>query len=178
MRYPLVELFTCIVSFLIVIQFGLGWVSLCYLVFTWSLLSLAFIDFDTQLLPDSITLPLLWAGLTFNATVGPVPLEAALSGALIGYLSLWSIFWAFKLITGKEGMGYGDFKLLAAIGAWLGWQALPMTILLSSVVGLIIGGGLILLKRNDRSNPFAFGPFLAISGWLMLILNGDLPYFL
>jgi len=172
-RYPFVELLTCILSFTVVSSFGLSWLSLCYLVFTWMLIALALIDYDTMLLPDNMTLPLLWMGLLMNLVVGTsggaVGIEAALIGAIAGYLLLWTVFWAFKLVTGKDGMGYGDFKLLAALGAWLGWQTLPITILLSALAGLTIGGGLMLTKALKRENPIPFGPFLAIAGWIMLI---------
>jgi len=172
-RYPFVELLTCVMSFTVVSTFGLSWLSLGYLVFTWMLIALALIDYDTMLLPDNMTLPLLWIGLLMNLVIGTqggaVGIEAAIIGAIAGYLLLWTVFWAFKLVTGKDGMGYGDFKLLAALGAWLGWQTLPITILLSAIAGLLIGGGLMLTKVLKRENPIPFGPFLAIAGWIMLI---------
>jgi leader peptidase (prepilin peptidase)/N-methyltransferase len=124
------------------------------------------IDVDHQLLPDDITLPLLWLGLAFNVTGTFAPLQDAVIGAIAGYLSLWSVYWAFKLLTGKEGMGYGDFKLLAALGAWLGWQALPLIILLSSLVGAVVGIALMVIKRRGRDIPIPFGPYLAAAGWI------------
>lgn len=133
------------------------------------LLALAFIDADTQLLPDNLTLPLLWGGLLFNLLTGTVPLAEAVIGAMAGYLSLWLLFHGFKLATGKEGMGYGDFKLLAALGAWLGWALLPLVILLSSLVGALVGVGLILLAKHGRGQPLPFGPYLAVAGWVALI---------
>ena len=140
----------------------------------WSLLALTMIDFDTQLLPDGITLPLLWAGLIVNLWNTFAPLQDAVIGAVAGYLSLWTVYWAFKLIRGKEGMGYGDFKLLAALGAWLGWQVLPVIVLLSSVVGAAIGMTLIVFKGRDHSVPMAFGPFLAIAGAIALFFGPTL----
>ena len=140
----------------------------------WSLLALTMIDFDTQLLPDGITLPLLWGGLIVNLWSTFAPLHDAVIGAVAGYLSLWSIYWLFKLIRGKEGMGYGDFKLLAALGAWLGWQLLPVIVLLSSVVGAAIGITLIVFKGRDHSVPLAFGPYLAIAGAIALFFGQTL----
>jgi leader peptidase (prepilin peptidase)/N-methyltransferase len=134
----------------------------------WALIALTFIDFDTQLLPDSITLPLLWLGLLFNLWQTYTPIETAVVGAMAGYLALWSVFWLFKLATGKEGMGYGDFKLLAALGAWLGWQMLPAIILLSSLVGAVVGIALIVIARRGRNVPIPFGPYLAGAGLIAL----------
>jgi leader peptidase (prepilin peptidase)/N-methyltransferase len=134
---------------------------------TWALISLTMIDFDTQLLPDSITLPLLWAGLLVNLGGTFVPLETAVLGAMAGYLVLWSVYWLFKLVTGKEGMGHGDFKLLAALGAWLGWTMVPLVLLLSSVVGALIGLGYLAVRKE--SAPFAFGPYIAIAGFVALL---------
>jgi leader peptidase (prepilin peptidase)/N-methyltransferase len=136
---------------------------------TWSLIALTVIDIDHQLLPDDITLPLLWLGLLFNLGGSYVSLPDAVIGAMAGYLVLWGVYWLFKLITGKEGMGYGDFKLLAALGAWLGWQALPMVILLSSLVGALCGIGLMVIKRRGREIPIPFGPYLAMAGWISLL---------
>jgi leader peptidase (prepilin peptidase)/N-methyltransferase len=136
--------------------------------FGWSLLALAAIDLDTQLLPDDITLPLLWSGLLLNVWGTFVPLSTAVLGAVAGYLALWLVYWGFKLATGKEGMGFGDFKLLAAIGAWLGWQKLPLVILLSSVVGAAVGIALIVLARHGREKPIPFGPYLAAAGLIAL----------
>jgi leader peptidase (prepilin peptidase)/N-methyltransferase len=138
------------------------------LLLIWSLIALTAIDFDTQLLPDAITLPLLWLGLAFNIANTYTDISTAVIGAMIGYLSLWLVFWGFKLATGKEGMGYGDFKLLAALGAWLGWQMLPAIILLSSLVGAIVGITLILVARHGRNIPIPFGPYLAAAGCIAL----------
>ena len=167
-RYPLVELVTGALSAFAAWHFGFGWAAAGALLFIWALVALSFIDFDTQLLPDSITLPLLWLGLLFNLTGVYVPLAVAVVGAALGYLILWSVYWLFKLVTGKEGMGYGDFKLLAAIGAWLGWKILPVVILLSSVIGALVGIGLIVLARRGRSVPIPFGPYLAGAGLVAL----------
>jgi leader peptidase (prepilin peptidase)/N-methyltransferase len=137
--------------------------------FTWVLIALTGIDFREQLLPDQITLPLMWLGLFANLSGTFVPLNEAVIGALAGYLSLWSVFWLFKLVTGKEGMGYGDFKLLAALGAWMGWQMLPLIIILSTFVGAVVGVAGLLLKAREKQMPMAFGPFLAMAGWIALI---------
>ncbi|MDO9451438.1 MAG: A24 family peptidase [Stagnimonas sp.] len=168
-RYPLVELLTALVSAACAWRFGYGMELGGALLLTWALVALAFIDLDTQLLPDDITLPLLWLGLLFALVGGFVPLESAVIGAIAGYLALWLVFWAFKLATGKEGLGYGDFKLLAALGAWLGWAALPQIILLSSIVGALSGILLIVLRRQQRGAAMPFGPFLAAAGWLALM---------
>ena len=168
LRYPLVEALTGVLSAAAVWHFGSGWPALGALLLTWALIALTFIDFDTQLLPDSITLPLLWLGLAFNLDASFTDLDSSVLGAMAGYLILWSIFWLFKLATGKEGMGYGDFKLLAALGAWLGWQMLPAIILLSSVVGAIVGVLLIVLTRRGRNIPIPFGPYLAAAGLIAL----------
>lgn len=168
-RYPLVELACGLFSAVIAWQFGVSWDALAMLVLTWGLLSMSLIDADHQILPDVIVLPLLWLGLILNSFGFFTSLSDALWGAVIGYMSLWSIFWLFKLITGKEGMGYGDFKLLALIGAWGGWQVLPLTILLSSVLGAVIGIIILRLQRNGYNKPIPFGPYLAAAGWLALI---------
>jgi leader peptidase (prepilin peptidase)/N-methyltransferase len=167
-RYPLVEFATGLCTAYAAWHFGFSLAALGAAVFCWLSIALALIDYDTQLLPDDLTLTLMWCGLLINLGAGLVPLHAAVIGAAAGYLSLWSIFWVFKWITGKEGMGYGDFKLLAAIGAWLGWQALPMVLLLASAAGSIIGGVLILFKGHRREQPIAFGPFLAVAGVIAL----------
>lgn len=167
-RYPLVESLTALASACAAIHFGASLALVGALFFLWAMIVLTFIDLDTQLLPDQITLPLLWLGLTLNLGATYVPLASAVIGAMAGYLVLWSIFWAFKLATGKEGMGYGDFKLLAAIGAWLGWQMLPMVILLSSLVGAAVGISLIVFARHGRNTPIPFGPYLAAAGILAL----------
>lgn len=168
-RYPLVELLTALLSVAIAATLAPGWGVLAALLLTWSLVALTFIDLDKMLLPDQITLPLLWGGLLFNLLGGFVPLVDAVLGAMAGYLVLWSLYWSFKLLTGKEGMGYGDFKLLAALGAWLGWQALPIILLLSSLVGAVIGITLIALRKHHQGNPIPFGPYLAIAGWIALL---------
>jgi leader peptidase (prepilin peptidase)/N-methyltransferase len=164
MRYPLIETLTGVLIGLVSWKFGYTSITLFAWIFTFSLISLTFIDFDTQLLPDDITLPLLWLGLLFNLNNGFTDLKSAVIGAIAGYLILWSIYWVFKLVTSKEGMGYGDFKLLAAIGAWFGWQLLPAVILLSSLLGAVIGISLIVFTKRGREIPMPFGPFLAIGG--------------
>ena len=174
LRYPLVEALTGVLSAAVVWYFGVGWLALGALCLTWALVALALIDLDTHLLPDSITLPLLWLGLLFNLTGQFTDLGSAVVGAMAGYLALWSVFWLFKLVTGKEGMGYGDFKLLAALGAWLGWQMLPAIILLSSVVGAAVGIALIVLARHGRNVPIPFGPYLAAAGLLALFYGQEL----
>ncbi|WP_339330058.1 A24 family peptidase [Aeromonas hydrophila] len=168
-RYPLVELLTALLSLVVAVTFPPGWGLLAALLLTWVLVALTFIDLDKMLLPDQLTLPLLWGGLLFNLAGGFAPLADAVIGAMAGYLVLWSLYWAFKLLTGKEGMGYGDFKLLAALGAWLGWQALPIVLLLSSLVGAFIGIALILLRNHHQNKPIPFGPYLAIAGWIALL---------
>ena len=167
-RYPVVEILGALAAVAVIAQFGFTVKALAAALLLWSLLALTFIDFDTQLLPDNITQPLLWAGLVVNVWGLFVPLASAVIGAVAGYLSLWVVYWAFKLVTGKEGMGYGDFKLLAALGAWLGWQMLLPIVLLSSAVGALIGISLIALRGRDRTVPLAFGPYLAIAGALAL----------
>lgn len=173
-RYPLIEVLTGVLIGLVSWKFGYTSITLFAWIFTFSLISLTFIDFDTQLLPDDITLPLLWLGLLFNLNYGFTDLKSAVIGAIAGYLILWSIYWAFKLVTGKEGMGYGDFKLLAAIGAWFGWQLLPAVILLSSILGAAIGISLIVFTKRGREIPMPFGPFLAIGGIAALFLGPQL----
>jgi leader peptidase (prepilin peptidase)/N-methyltransferase len=175
-RYPLVELLTGALTAAAVLRFGLTPATVAACLLLWSLIALTFIDFDTQLLPDNITLPLVWAGLLANVAglVPGVGLRDAVIGAIAGYLALWSVYWLFKLIRGKEGMGYGDFKLLAALGAWLGWQMLPLIVLLSSVVGALIGIGLVVFKGRDHQIPLAFGPYLAIAGGIALFFGKPL----
>ena len=173
-RYPLVEAVTGLLSAYAAWHFGFGLQAAGAILFIWAMIALTGIDFDTQLLPDSITLPLVWLGLLFNLFGTYTSLSSAVIGAMAGYLSLWSVYWAFKLATGKEGMGYGDFKLLAAIGAWLGWQMLPVTILLSSLVGAIVGVGLIVLAKRGRNVPIPFGPYLAAAGLLALFCGREL----
>lgn len=169
LRYPLIEALTGLLSAVVAWHFGFSWACLGALLLTWALVALTFIDIDEQLLPDSITLPLLWLGLFFNLFGSFADLQSAVIGALAGYLSLWLVFHAFRLVTGKEGMGFGDFKLLAALGAWLGWQFLPVIILLSSLVGAVVGISLVLLRQHQRSQPIPFGPYLAAAGWLALV---------
>jgi len=171
MRYPSVELFTAIVSVIVIWVLGPSAQGLAGLLLSWTLIAAAGIDLDHKLLPDQLTLPLLWAGLLLNLFGVFTDLDSAVIGAVAGYLSLWLVFHLFRLATGKEGMGYGDFKLLAAIGAWFGWQVLPGVILLASGVGAIVGIGLILARRQGREVPIAFGPFLAAAGWLALVLG-------
>lgn len=174
LRYPLVEALTGLLAGVIAWHFGYSAMAVAGCVFMFALVALTFIDFDTQLLPDDITLPLLWLGLLFNFNHGFTDLQSAVAGAVAGYLVLWSIYWLFKLVTGKEGMGYGDFKLLAAIGAWFGWQLLPAVILLSSVLGSIIGIGLIVLAKRGRNVPMPFGPYLALGGIAALFWGAQL----
>ncbi len=169
MRYPIVELASGLLSGLVAWHFGFGMAALGALLFVWALLALAFIDFDTQLLPDDITMPLLWLGFLLNLSGTFVSLLNAVLGAMAGYMVLWCVYWAFKLATGKEGMGYGDFKLLAAIGAWLGWQMLPLVIILSSLVGAVVGVFLIVAARHGRNVPIPFGPYLAGGGLIALL---------
>jgi leader peptidase (prepilin peptidase)/N-methyltransferase len=171
-RYPIVEALTAALSVLVAYRFGFTPAMLLALVFTWTLVALTFIDADTTLLPDDLTLPLLWLGLGSNVFGTFVPLQDAVIGAMAGYLALWSIYWLFKLATGKEGMGYGDFKLLAALGAWMGWKALLPIVLLSSLVGALVGIVLIVLARRGREIPIPFGPYLAAAG-LIVLLTGD-----
>lgn len=168
-RYPVVELVTGGLSFFLIWHFGSGWAGLGALIFAYLLIAMTFIDADTQLLPDDLTLPLLWLGLLININGTFTSLQNAVVGAAIGYLSLWSVYWLFKLVTGKEGMGYGDFKLLAALGAWLGWSMLPIIILLSSVVGAIVGVSLIVFTKRGRDNPIPFGPYLAAAGMVAML---------
>ena len=175
-RYPLVELLSGLATALVAWQLGFGWPAACAIVVTWFLIALTFIDLDEQLLPDSLTLPLLWLGLLASLTgwassAASLPKDpvSAIGGAAIGYLSLWTLYHLFRLLTGKEGMGYGDFKLLAALGAWLGWQMLLPVVLLSAGVGAIIGVVLIATRRQQRGNPIPFGPFLATAGWVTML---------
>lgn len=173
-RYPLVELLSGLLSAYAAWHFGPTLQAAGALLLIWALIALSFIDLDTQLLPDSITLPLLWLGLLFNLMRTYADTDGAVIGAMAGYLSLWSIFWLFKLATGKEGMGYGDFKLLAALGAWLGWSMLPVIVLLSSLVGAAAGIALIALARHGRNVPIPFGPYLAAAGIIALFWGQEL----
>jgi leader peptidase (prepilin peptidase)/N-methyltransferase len=173
-RYPIIEIITALLSVTIAWHFGFTWSALAALFLTWALIALTMIDFDTQLLPDSITLPFLWFGLALSLWNVFVDTPTALIGAIAGYLSLWLVYWGFKLTTGKEGMGYGDFKLLALLGAWMGWQMLPVIILLSSAVGAVVGITLIVVRGRDRNIPIPFGPYLAAAGWIALIWGHDI----
>ena len=168
-RYPLIELACGALSAFIAWHYGFGWQAGAMLLLGWGLLAMSMIDIDHQLLPDALVLPLLWLGLIVNYFGLFTPLGDALWGAVFGYLSLWSVYWLFKLITGKEGMGYGDFKLLAMLGAWGGWQVLPLTILLSSLVGAVLGIITLRLRKAETSTPIPFGPYLAIAGWIALL---------
>lgn len=173
-RYPIVELTSSLLSAYAAWHFGFGLTAVAAILFVWALIALTFIDFDTQLLPDDITLPLLWLGIIFNMYGAFTTLSNAIAGAIAGYLVLWSVYWIFKLVTGKEGMGYGDFKLLAAIGAWLGWSMLPLVIMLSSVVGAVVGITLIIVARHGRNVPIPFGPYLAGGGLIALFWGPQL----
>ncbi|MFC7516109.1 prepilin peptidase [Herbaspirillum sp. GCM10030257] len=173
-RYPIVELLTGTLSAFLVWRFGSGAAGLATLLFAYLLIAMTFIDADTQLLPDDLTLPLLWCGLLVNLNGVFVPLNEAVIGAAAGYLVLWAVYWLFKLATGKEGMGYGDFKLLGALGAWLGWKMLPIIILLSSLVGAVVGISLIAFARHGRNNPIPFGPYLAAAGVIALLYGKPL----
>ncbi|MBD8529153.1 MULTISPECIES: A24 family peptidase [unclassified Massilia] len=173
-RYPAVELLTGVLSAALVWKFGSGAAGMATLLFAWLLIAMTFIDVDTQLLPDDLTFPLLWAGLLINLNGTFVPLHDAVIGAVAGYLVLWAVYWLFKLATGKEGMGYGDFKLLAALGAWLGWAMLPTIILLSSVVGALVGISLIVFAKRGRDKPIPFGPYLAAAGMIALFYGDQL----
>ncbi|OZG70509.1 prepilin peptidase [Hahella sp. CCB-MM4] len=174
MRYPIIEVITAILATVVVCQFELSWIGLAAIAFSWALLVLSMIDFDTQLLPDIITLPLLWVGLLVNTQGFFTSLEEAVWGAVLGYMALWSVYHLFKLITGKEGMGFGDFKLLGALGAWLGWKMLPLIILLSSLVGAIVGLLLIAVMGRDKNIPIPFGPYLAAAGWIAMMWGDDI----
>lgn len=175
-RYPLIEVITAVLSALVAWRFGFSWTCLAALIFTWSLIAATVIDIDHQLLPDNITLPLLWLGLLLSITghgTGVSTTDAVL-GAVVGYLSLWTVYKIFKIITGREGMGYGDFKLLAAIGAWLGWQQLLSVIILSSLAGAIVGITLALVAGRDKNIPMSFGPYLATAGFIALVWGDNI----
>jgi leader peptidase (prepilin peptidase)/N-methyltransferase len=175
-RYPLIEALSGLASAGAAWHFGFGPAAFAAMLFLWSMIALSFIDFDTQLLPDSITLPLIWAGLLLNLGGTFVDLGSAVIGAAAGYLSLWSVYWGFKFATGKEGMGFGDFKLLAAVGAWLGWQMLPLVVLASSFVGALFGISLMLFAKRARNIPIPFGPYLAAAGAVALFWGKPLTY--
>lgn len=172
LRYPLIEVLTALMSGLVAWHFGLSSLTLTALIFVWALIALAVIDLNTQLLPDDITLPLLWLGILVNLNNGFTDINSSVMGAVVGYLSLWSIYWCFKLLTDKEGMGYGDFKLLAAIGAWLGWAMLPLVIIFSSLIGAVVGISLILRSKHDKNSTIPFGPYLA-GGALVALFAGE-----
>jgi leader peptidase (prepilin peptidase)/N-methyltransferase len=173
-QYPLVELLTALASAAIAWKLGFGWPLAAGLAFTWILIAAAGIDARTQLLPDQLTLPLLWLGLVLSLVSMFVTPSSAIVGAAIGYLSLWTVYWLFKLATGKEGMGYGDFKLLGALGAWMGPMALLPIVLLSSLIGAIVGGTMLALRGQDRSTPIPFGPFIAAAGWVWFLAGDEL----
>ena len=173
-RYPIVEAVTGLLSAVLVWNLGSGWLGLAGLAFTYFLIAMTLIDYDTKTLPDDLTYPLLWLGLLINLNGTIVPLRDAVIGAMAGYVSLWAVYWLFKLVTGKEGMGYGDFKLLAALGAWMGWAMLPTIIILSSAVGAVVGIALIVFARRDRNNPIPFGPYLAAAGMIALLYGTPL----
>ncbi len=173
-RYPFVEGLTALLTLAVLVRFGPTWQGLAALPLTWGLIALAFIDFDTQLLPDGIVLPLIWLGLILSLFGLFTDSASAIIGAVAGYLSLWSVFQLFRLVTGKEGMGYGDFKLFALFGAWLGWQLLPQIILLSAVTGAVLGVALIATGRHQRGTPLPFGPFLATAGWISLMWGAQI----
>lgn len=175
-RYPIIEAFTSIISGFIAWYFGYSFITFAALIFTWAMITLAMIDLDTQLLPDDITLPLLWFGLLVNLNSGFTDIRSAIIGAAVGYLFLWLIFWIFKFVTGKEGIGYGDFKLLAAIGAWFGWSMLPLVILFSSLSGAIIGVGIIATSKEKSSVPIPFGPFLAFGALIALFWGNQINH--
>jgi leader peptidase (prepilin peptidase)/N-methyltransferase len=168
-RYPVVEAVTGALSAVLIWHFGTGWLGLASLAFAYFLIAMTLIDYDTKTLPDDLTYPLLWLGLLVNLNGTIVPLRDAVIGAMAGYMALWAVYWLFKLATGKEGMGYGDFKLLAALGAWMGWTMLPTIVILSSVVGAVVGISLIVFARRDRNNPIPFGPYLAAAGMIALL---------
>ncbi len=168
-RYPLVEALSALLSGFVAWRIGTGFEGVAAQLLVWSLLAMTFIDMDTQLLPDDLTLPLVWLGLLVNLVGGFVTLQEAVIGAAAGYLTLWGVYWLYRVATGKEGIGYGDFKLLAALGAWLGWLMLPLIVLLSSLLGAVVGISLIVLRRHQRGLPIPFGPFLAAAGLVALL---------
>ena len=173
-RYALIELLTGVMTAVVAWHFGFSWQAGAVMLLTWALIAMSFIDIDHQLLPDNITLPWLWLGLLLSLFPIFVDTHTSLIGAAAGYLSLWGIFWLFKLVTGKEGMGYGDFKLLALLGAWMGWQLLPVVILLSSVVGAVIGIAMMVILGRDKNIPIPFGPYLAAAGWIAMLWGHDI----
>lgn len=168
-RYPIIEILTALFTVITVAHFGFSYLAIAACILTWGLIALSVIDIEHFLLPDNLVLPLLWLGIGLNFFDAFTDLQSSIIGVMAGYVFLWSVFWIFKLLTGKEGMGYGDFKLFALFGAWLGWQALPAIILMASVVGMLVGLGLIFIKRHKHSDPIPFGPFLATAGWISLL---------
>ena len=177
-QYPLIEIFTALLSVFVAWKIGFGWTVLAALLFTWVLILLSLIDAKTMLLPDNLTLPLMWVGIAVNYFSGFVDLQSSVLGAMFGYLSLWSLFHVFKLITGKEGMGYGDFKILAAIGAWGGWQILPFTVFVASFLGAIFGILWMIIQRKKDSQAIPFGPWLALAGFVAFIWRDDVVQFM
>lgn len=173
-QYPIIELLTALISVFVAYKVGFGWQTLAALLFTWVLITLSLIDAKTMLLPDNLTIPLMWLGIAVNYQHLFVDLKSSVLGAMIGYMSLWSLFHLFKLITGKEGMGYGDFKILAAIGAWGGWQILPFTVFASSLIGAVVGIGLMLIQGKKESQPIPFGPWLALAGFIGFIWRDEI----
>jgi leader peptidase (prepilin peptidase)/N-methyltransferase len=180
-RYPVVEALTAILTAIVAWRFGFGWEGAAAILMTWVLIAISVIDIDHQIIPDSMSLPLIWIGLTMSllhpfggAETLFIDPKTAIVGALAGYLSLWSVYHLFRLVTGKEGMGYGDFKLLAALGAWLGWQVLPLIVVLSAFVGAITGVAMMLFAKHDRNVPIPFGPFLATAGWIAMLYGRDI----
>ncbi len=176
-RYPLIEILSALIAVLVAWKFGVTFSTVAMIGLSWALITLSMIDYDHQFLPDEITLPFLWLGLLFNAYFNVIPLFDAVLGAIAGYMVFWSLYQAFKLLTNKEGMGYGDFKLLALLGAWFGWQSLLMIILISSLTGAVIGITLIILKLQEKGKPIPFGPYLAIAGWIVLMWGENLKLF-
>lgn len=176
-RYPLTEVTCALITAAVAWHFGFGWQAAAVMLLSWGLLAMSLIDLDHQLLPDVLVLPLLWLGLVLNSTDLLATLPDALWGAVVGYMSLWSVFWLFKLVTGKDGMGHGDFKLLALLGAWGGWQILPMTLLMASLMGVFAGLILLRLRKAQTSTPMPFGPCLAIAGWIALLWGGQITDF-
>ena len=174
LRYPLLELVSAVAAAVVAWKFGFGWQATGGVMLTWALISMSGIDFDHHLLPDSITLPFMWLGLGFNLFAVYTDLQSSVIGAMAGYLSLWLVYVVFKRLTGKEGMGHGDFKLLALLGAWMGWQYLPLIIVLSSVVGAVVGTLLIVFTSRDKGSPIPFGPYLAMAGWVAFMWGGDI----
>lgn len=173
-QYPLIELFSAVAAAVVVWKFGATWQSAAGMIFTFTLIALAGIDVRTQLLPDQLTLPLLWLGLMISLLPLFTDAHASIVGAVLGYLSLWSVYWLFKLMTGKEGMGYGDFKLLAALGAWMGPSSLLPIVLLSSIIGALIGGAFLAIRKQNRATPIPFGPFIAAAGWAWFVAGEGL----